>query len=513
MCRRSLLIILLIAYSLVARSQSIDSLYDRWISPHIVEGLFDYESSLKDQDSIIAMKESIASADVSSYSQDKLKAFYINAYNSLVIIKVLEAYPVRSVQDMSQFFTTTENIGGMPMTLDQLEKIWLAPDQDPRLHMVLVCGALSCPPLPPFSLKEENLNDQLDELTKNALKYHAILEIKEDKVSLSQIFNWYTFDFGNEKDWINSFFPGAISPGVSIKFMDYNWALNDINNTASIIGTGQDIRYFTSYLYGPGQYELSMFNNYFTELRGEIYRSNFFTSFLRYTHGYSKKINFAVDVKWRSVSFGDADRISMFDALSHGNEGRTLVDDREVSFRKFGISAIIPRVKYQPINTRPNLSIQHSIAIPTNYGSDGGFLDWGSPSIYNDVFYDITTSSKSSIFLQASVWLENIGGAFFRQSDGYYQFSIPLTFIYQYFPSRKTTLYTLVNVAPQWGYSVSAGGSEVTVIDDAYQQLGLGIKQYITEETQIEILYTRFFTARENSSSATFNLGVRYFGW
>ncbi|NNF35428.1 MAG: DUF547 domain-containing protein [Saprospiraceae bacterium] len=513
MYRRNLLIFLLIGYALSIQSQSIETLYDRWISPHIVEGLFNYESAHQDRDSILSIKGSIASANVTSYGQDEVKSFYINAYNALVIIKVLEAYPVRSVQDMTRFFTSTENIGGMPMTLDQLEKIWLAPDQDPRLHMVLVCGALSCPPLPPASIKAENINEQLDELTRNALNNPAILNIREDKVSLSQIFNWYTFDFGNEIEWINSFVPGKIPTGASTEYKDYNWALNDINNTASIIGSDQDIRYFTSYLYGPGQYELSMFNNYFTELRGENFRSNFFTSFLRYTHGYSKKVNFAVDIKWRSVSFGDSDRISMFDALSHGNEGQTVIDDREVSFRKFGVSAIIPRVKYQPINTRPNLSIQHSIAIPTNYGTDGGFLDWGSPSIYNDVFYDITVNSKSSIFLQASVWLENIGGALFRQSDGYYQFSTPLTFIYQYFPSRKTTLYALVNAAPQWGYSVSDGGSDVTVVNDAYQQLGLGIKQYITEETQLELLYTKFFTARANSSAATFNVGVRYFGW
>jgi hypothetical protein len=510
---RNFLLLILAIFSFTLNAQSIEDSYDRWITPYAENGIFNYQSAMDNRDSIIAMRDIIASADVSKLSPSGLKAFYINAYNTLVIIKVLESYPVRSVQDMTRFFTSNEVVGGMPMTLDQLEKIWLAPDQDPRLHMVLVCGAMSCPPLPITSIKAETIEEQLNALTIDALNFSQMIGVSEEGVKLSQIFNWYTFDFGNITEWINSFVPGKIPEGASTSFMEYNWALNDVRNTSGFTVSGQDIRYFTSYLYGPGQYEVSVFNNYFTELRGGDFRSNFFTSFIRYTHGYSKKVNYALDVKWRAVSFGDAGRIGKFDALRHGNEGRLFEDDVEVSFRKFGVSALIPRVKYQPINTRPNFSIQHSIAIPTNFGTDGGFLDWGSPSIYNDFFYDITTSSKSSIFLQASIWLENIGGALFRRSDGYYQFSLPLTFIYQYFPSRKTTLYALVNVAPQWGYSVSGGGSELTVIDDAYQQLGLGIKQYITEETQLELLYTKFYTARENSSAATFNLGIRYFGW
>ncbi len=497
----------------VAHGQSLEDAYDRWISPYVVDGLFDYNRALEVKDSILHLEELIASANVSSFSPEEKKAFYINSYNTLVLTNVLKAYPIKSVQDQSRFFTSDITVGKSSMTLDQLEKIWLSPDKDPRLHMVLVCGALSCPPLPLESIKSDRIEEQLNDLTKKALQSEAILKSTSTKVELSQIFNWYTFDFGNESSWINSFVPGIIPENISKSYMDYNWALNDVNNTASYTGTGQDIRYFTSYLYGRGQYELSIFNNYFTELRDDNFRSNFFTSFIRYTFGYTKKVNFAVDLKWRSVSFGDANLIGRFDALKHGNEGSTKVNDEEVSFRKFGVSAIIPRVKYQPVNSRPNLSIQHSIAIPTNYGSDGGFLDWGSPSIYNDVFYDITAGSKSSIFLQASIWLENIGGALFRQSDGYYQFSLPLTFIYQYFPTRKTTLYTLVNVAPQWGYSVVDGGKTVTTINDSYQQLGIGIKQYMTEETQLELLYTRFYTSRENSSAATFNLGIRYFGW
>ena len=496
-----------------AITQSVSDAYDQWISPYIVEGLFDYQRASESLESILELEDLIARTDLTSMDQNEIKAFYINAYNISVITKVLKNYPIVSVQDLPKFFTTNIQVAGSPMTLDQLEKIWLAPDQDPRLHMVLVCGALSCPPLPSSALRGSTLDEQLDQLTSEALSSTRILNIDDQNIRLSQIFNWYTFDFGNDIEWISKYYNGSIVPGLDKSYMDYNWAINDINNTAGFTISGQDIRYFTSYLYGPGQYEVSIFNNYFTELRGGDFRSNFFTSFIRYTHGYSKKINFSLDFKWRAVSFGNANEVSMFDALNHGNEGSTLQGDEEISFRKIGLSAIIPRVKYQPFNTRPNLSVQHAIAIPTNYGSDGAFLDWGSPSIYNDVFYDITTSSKSSIFLQASVWLENIGGALFRQADGYYQFSIPLTFIYQYFPSRKSTIYGLVNVAPQWGYSVSGSGANVDVINDSYQQIGVGVKQYISEATQLELLYTKFFTARENSSASTFNLGIRYFGW
>ena len=494
-------------------SQSLADGYDRWIAPHIMEGLLSYEQASISKDQIISLQSLIAEADMTSMSDADQKAFYINAYNVIVIAEILKFYPTRSVMDDGRFFSRKHTIGNNKVSLDQLEKSILNPGEDPRIHLALVCGAMSCPPLPSKALRGDELDRQLDEISSNALNYHRILKERENGLDISQIFRWYVHDFGDIDDFIKHYRPDLSDKASNKSYLEYNWILNDINNANIEDHPGRDIRYFSSYLYGSGQYEWSIFNNYFSELRIDDTRSNFFTSFIRYTYGYNKRINFMLDLKFRSVTTGDQTVIGRWEALKFGSEGSTIIDGEEVSFRNIGVSAIIPRIKYQPFNELPNLSVQHAIAIPTNYGESGGFLDWGSPSIYNDLLYDIPVGAKSSIYLQASLWLENIGSAFFRSADGYYQFSVPFTFIYQYFPSRKTTIYSLVNVAPQWGYAVSNGGDTVDVISDGYQQLGIGIKQYVSESFQVELLYSKFFTAREGSEASTYNLGIRYFGW
>ena len=224
-------------------------------------------------------------------------------------------------------------------------------------------------------------------------------------------------------------------------------------------------------------------------------------------------MNFVLELKFRSVTIGKPTYINKWDALRFSNEGSQFIDNEQVSYRQIGFSALTPKIRFQPFKNLPTLTFQHSISIPLSFKNDGGFLDWGSPSLYNDLFFDKEVGSKSSFFFQLGVYLENIGSSLVRAANGYYQFSTPMTFIYQHFPSRKTTLYALLNAAPQWGYSVTDDGDQLTIIPDSYSQFGGGIKYFVIDSLQIELLYTKFFTSRIGSQSSTYNFGVRYFGW
>ncbi len=500
-------------------AQSLEEFYDEFISPHIQSGVIDYASLAEDKSWVYEAKKIIAETPWRSMSDLEQKAYLINTYNTLVIAEITLHYPFSSVQDIKGFFSSKHDVGGEKFSLDAIEKKLLNPAKDPRLHMVLVCGAISCPPLREESFKSHTLESDLDEAVKKALYDTRILRMsgEEQKMYLSQLFRWYATDFGSIKKWLEQYMYIDVMSEYVIEYTVYNWMLNSKENAITLDDVqdkiDSDLRYYVSNLYGKGEYEIMMFNNYFREVLEQKRRNDFFTSFTRLTYGINKRINLIMELKVRSVSFGDTYRLGFFDALRFSTEGSSINNGREVTFRNAGVSAIIPRIKYQPFHELSTLTFQTGIAIPTQFEGQGGFLDWGSPSIYHDVFYDQDIGAKSSIFFQMGIWIENIGGSFFRKRDGFYQFSTPLTFIYQYFPNRNTTLFALVNSAPQWGYSVSNSGRDIEVIPDSYSQYGIGIKQFVSSKLQLEVLVSSFHTSRFQSQAATYNFAIRYYHW
>src|SRR5690554_1705287 len=64
----------------------------------------------------------ITSAPVDRYSSNARLAFYINAYNAIVLDSILSKWPVKSVMTLDGFFDKDKHtIAGQTMTLDELE--------------------------------------------------------------------------------------------------------------------------------------------------------------------------------------------------------------------------------------------------------------------------------------------------------------------------------------------------------------------------------------------------------
>ena len=120
---------------------------------------------------------------------------------------------------------------------------------EPRIHVALVCAAMSCPPLRNEPYLPEQLDAQLDDQTvKFASSPHGFSLDQEDKrVYLSSIFKWYGQDFeqtygiktkfnGNNKQRavLNYFAPVLDlesqkfleQEDYKVKYLDYDWSLN-----------------------------------------------------------------------------------------------------------------------------------------------------------------------------------------------------------------------------------------------------------------------------------------------
>jgi len=219
-------------YSIPA--QDIFDRQDAFFKKYTREGKVNYATLKSDPNELKALVQEIAAFDLSNkrVTGDFIKAFYINAYNILVINQVVTRYPIEGPLAVQGFFDQIQNtVMAEKMTLNELEKVKMYPQfPDPRLHFVLVCAADGCPPLANYAFRPDNLDNQLTERTTFVLDLDWFIRVnKGKKVGLSQIFEWYKNDFtgrGSLLEFINKYRTEKINTKFGTTFYPYMWSLN-----------------------------------------------------------------------------------------------------------------------------------------------------------------------------------------------------------------------------------------------------------------------------------------------
>ena len=192
-------------------------------------------------------------------------AFWINAYNALTLEAIIHNYPIQpslvrsvvypkngirqipGVWDKLHFVVV-----GREMALNDIEHGTLrAKFNEPRIHVALVCAAMSCPPLRNEPYTADKLGKQLDDQARTFLRSPQGLRVDRDagKVYLSSIFKWFGEDFvktygTSDKFAGKSDAERAVLNFVSryvdesdrdfllhgsyrIEYLDYDWSLNE----------------------------------------------------------------------------------------------------------------------------------------------------------------------------------------------------------------------------------------------------------------------------------------------
>ena len=169
------------------------------------------------------------------------KAALINAYNALTVQWVVENYPLESIWRTNHPFTEVRHmVDGRKLSLDQIESE-LRNMGDPRIHGALVCASISCPPLRREAYTGANLDQQLDDNVRAWLANPALnsFDAVARKADVSMIFDWYKADFqkngSSVAQFLSRFAPASQAgflrePGLKLKYLDYNWGLNDTSN-------------------------------------------------------------------------------------------------------------------------------------------------------------------------------------------------------------------------------------------------------------------------------------------
>ena len=242
------------------------------LSDVVRDGLVDY-AALADEPGrprIRALRQEIAACDASALEgvgERDREAYWINAYNALTVIAVVEHYPIRaggwrawryprnSIRQIDGVWTAlTFDAGGAPRTLDEIEhRILRKQFADPLVHVGLNCASKSCPPLRGEPYEGSRLRQQLlDQLRIYAADpVHGMrIDREGHTLWLSRIFDWFGEDFAShalprhrvaaalsdslrgvlallievvdpkDRQWL-------LKADYEVDWLDYDWSLNE----------------------------------------------------------------------------------------------------------------------------------------------------------------------------------------------------------------------------------------------------------------------------------------------
>lgn len=200
---------------------------------NVEDGLVKYKQIKKNDSKIHDLVNYLSNVDLNSFNSSEKLAFYINAYNLLIINKIIEKFPVESPTSIPGFFDIKKHrIAGEKLTLNDLENNKIRTYNDSRIHFVLVCAALGCPKLGNFSFTPDKLEQQLTQQTKLALNDPDFIKTDGNMVELSEIFKWYRQDFGkSNKDlilFINKYRTDQLPENTKFNYYAYDWKLNEL---------------------------------------------------------------------------------------------------------------------------------------------------------------------------------------------------------------------------------------------------------------------------------------------
>ena len=258
-------ILLLVAILFAPVAHAFDHTHVAWtalLKKHVVlvdggkASKLNYAAIAQDRPALKTYLDTLSKVQPTEYATWKKPeqlAFLINAYNAFTVEKILTRYPdLKSIRDFGsvfgnpwkdKFFTLL----GKPMTLDGIEHETIRVPgafDEPRIHFAVNCASIGCPMLREEAYVADRIDRQLEEQAERFLSDRSRNRWSDANLEISKIFDWYKKDFTAGYKGITSVeqFLGkyaalladkpddqkAIRDGrVKVKYLDYDWALND----------------------------------------------------------------------------------------------------------------------------------------------------------------------------------------------------------------------------------------------------------------------------------------------
>lgn len=205
------------------------------LQDYVKDGKVDYAglkaSRLKDLKGYV---ESLGSVRPDDLPHRERVAFWLNAYNAIVILQICQGGTPATAGSRSQFFRNSNHlVAGELRSLDDIEHRALRPlAKDPRVHFVLVCGANSCPPLKAEAfVGSADLEASLEAAAQSYINdpNNVQVDLAKRTLTLNKIFDWYQDDFGDLVPFVARYRPereDLLKGQWTVQFRDYDWSVN-----------------------------------------------------------------------------------------------------------------------------------------------------------------------------------------------------------------------------------------------------------------------------------------------
>ncbi|MEM6578246.1 MAG: DUF547 domain-containing protein [Pseudomonadota bacterium] len=199
--------------------------------------------SAADKAALDAYIQSLSQVTITQRSRAVQKAYWLNLYNAVTVDLILDNYPVNSIRDIKSGVVSIGpwkkklvNVQGVDLTLDNIEHNILRPIwQDPRIHYGVNCASVGCPNLHTQAFTGRNTEKLLDALARDYVNSSRGFSISGGRVTVSKIYKWFAYDFGNSQDNVIAHLAkyatperrAALTEVGRISNTRYDWALNE----------------------------------------------------------------------------------------------------------------------------------------------------------------------------------------------------------------------------------------------------------------------------------------------
>ncbi len=189
--------------TVAARSQMLDRLLDLYVR----NGDVYYRAIKSERATLDSYVNLIATTSVDTLSREEQMAFWMNAYNALVLRTVVDHYPIqgrspeypaKSIRQIpGAFDRLPHRVAGRTLTLDQIEETVLSGFHDPRVYFALGRGASGSGRLRSEAFTRARLEAQLADVAAECVTRAQCLTIDRENVTVgaSSIFSWHEKDF------------------------------------------------------------------------------------------------------------------------------------------------------------------------------------------------------------------------------------------------------------------------------------------------------------------------------
>ncbi len=171
------------------RQSTLDQLLDLYVR----DGFVYYRALKADRAKLDGYVSQAAAENIARFSRDEQVAFWLNAYNALVLRTVIDRYPIqghapaypsKSIRQIPGAFEGVQHrVAGRTVTLDDIEKKVLPEFHDPRVYLALGRGAIGSGRLRSEAYVPARLDTQLE---RNGRRMHQPAGVRADRPEWQQ---------------------------------------------------------------------------------------------------------------------------------------------------------------------------------------------------------------------------------------------------------------------------------------------------------------------------------------